>query len=279
MSSDFRLDSCLDLMRRMPPENCEKHLIDLLDIAGDLCSGLLSTIDQPLKAAKDKATAREYLLCDYNRDLDSYRSPWTNTYDPPLEDGIVPSDKLRVLEIELNTAFEAYRDLYFEGGVSSVYLWDTDHGFAGVVLIKKETDGAREVKGCWDSIHVLEVNESALKASKHAKYKLTTTIMLWLQTENPSTTGTVKLGGSLTRRVEQECLVNDQNPHLVNIGKIVEDLECKMRSTINDVYFGKARQIVNDLRTVESTAELKNREELVDDIKRAVSVKRIKDDA
>lgn len=147
------------------------------------------------------------------------------------------------------------------------------------MLIKKETDGAREVKGCWDSIHVLEVNESALKASKHAKYKLTTTIMLWLQTENPSTTGTVKLGGSLTRRVEQECLVNDQNPHLVNIGKIVEDLECKMRSTINDVYFGKARQIVNDLRTVESTAELKNREELVDDIKRAVSVKRIKDDA
>ena len=26
---------------------------------------------------------------------------------------------------------------YFEGGVSSVYLWDLDHGFAGVVLIKK----------------------------------------------------------------------------------------------------------------------------------------------
>jgi len=26
---------------------------------------------------------------------------------------------------------------YFEGGVSSVYLWDLDHGFAGVILIKK----------------------------------------------------------------------------------------------------------------------------------------------
>lgn len=26
---------------------------------------------------------------------------------------------------------------YYEGGVSSVYLWDTDDGFAGVVLIKK----------------------------------------------------------------------------------------------------------------------------------------------
>ena len=26
---------------------------------------------------------------------------------------------------------------YFEGGVSSVYLWDLDRGFAGVILIKK----------------------------------------------------------------------------------------------------------------------------------------------
>ncbi len=46
-----------------------------------------------------------------------------------------------------------------------------------------------------------------------------------------------------------------------------------MRSTLNDVYFGKAKQIVADLRSVESTTELKNREELVDDIKRAVSGK------
>lgn len=28
-------------------------------------------------------------------------------------------------------AFDQYREMYFEGGVSSVYLWDLDHGFAG----------------------------------------------------------------------------------------------------------------------------------------------------
>jgi len=49
----------------------------------------------------------------------------------------------------------AYR--YFEGGISSVYLWDLDHGFAGVVLIKKAGDGSQMIKGCWDSIHVVEV--------------------------------------------------------------------------------------------------------------------------
>ena len=45
---------------------------------------------------------------------------------------------------------------YFESGVCSVYLWDLDHGFAGVVLIKKAGDTER-IKGCWDSIHVVEV--------------------------------------------------------------------------------------------------------------------------
>lgn len=267
MASELRLDSSLDLMRRLPPQGCEKHLTDLVALAPDLCESLLTAVDQPLKVAKDKTTGREYLLCDYNRDGDSYRSPWTNAYDPPLEDGVIPSDKLRKLEIEVNAAFEAYRDMYFEGGVSSVYFWDIDNGFAGVILLKKETDGTlnanrQDVKGCWDSIHVLEVNEKSLKTSKHAKYKLTSTVMLWLQTQNPTTTGTMNLGGSLTRQVEQDCAVNEQNPHLVNIGKMIEDQENKMRATLNEVYFGKARQIVGDLRTVDTTTDLKNRIEL-----------------
>ena len=59
------------------------------------------------------------------------RSPWSNQYDPPLEDGAMPSERLRKLEVDANTAFDQYREMYFEGGVSSVYLWDLDHGFAG----------------------------------------------------------------------------------------------------------------------------------------------------
>jgi capping protein beta len=41
------------------------------------------------------------------------------------------------MEIEFNELFDAYRELYFEGGTSSVYLWDLDHGFAACFLIKK----------------------------------------------------------------------------------------------------------------------------------------------
>ncbi len=85
--------------------------------------------------------------------MDIHRSPWSNEYDPPLEDGTVPSAKLRRLEVTANDAFDTYRDLYvrprspghsltfaryYEGGVSSVFLWDQDDGgFAGVVLFRK----------------------------------------------------------------------------------------------------------------------------------------------
>jgi capping protein beta len=39
------------------------------------------------------------------------RSPWTNQYDPPLDDGTVPSEKLRKLEIDANSAFDQYREM------------------------------------------------------------------------------------------------------------------------------------------------------------------------
>jgi hypothetical protein len=78
----------------------------------------------------------------------------------------------------MNEAFDVYRDLcvlhlsicspfvreiselivsggsshrYYEGGVSSVYLWDTeDGGFAGVVLIKKSESPVSEASRIYD---------------------------------------------------------------------------------------------------------------------------------
>jgi capping protein beta len=54
-----------------------------------------------------------------------------------LLDGAIPSPTLRKLEIAANEAFDTYREMYYEGGVSSVYAFDIDDKFAVVVLIKK----------------------------------------------------------------------------------------------------------------------------------------------
>lgn len=142
-----------DLLRRLNPKHTASHLNAIISLAPDLTEDLLSSVDQPLAVRRCKQTGREYLLCDYNRDGDSYRSPWSNQFDPPLDEagaggvgaagsegageGAVPSERVRKMEVRANEAFDIYRDLYYEGGVSSVYFWNLDDGFAGVVLLKK----------------------------------------------------------------------------------------------------------------------------------------------
>jgi len=129
------LDSMLDLMRRLPPTQIEENVSALVDICPDYADDLLGSVDQPLKVKTDAATGKEYLTCDYNRDGESHRyartqsrvhfswrvlmcvgvvsrSPWSNEYDPPLDDGTVPSVKLRKLEIAANEAFDTYREMY-----------------------------------------------------------------------------------------------------------------------------------------------------------------------
>lgn len=142
-----------DLLRRLNPKQTTDHLNAIISLAPDLTEDLLSSVDQPLTIRRCKQTGRDYLLCDYNRDGDSYRSPWSNQFDPPLDEsgvggvgaggsegageGAIPSERVRKMEVKANEAFDLYRELYYEGGVSSVYFWNLDDGFAGVVLLKK----------------------------------------------------------------------------------------------------------------------------------------------
>nr|CAX69888.1 F-actin capping protein subunit beta [Schistosoma japonicum] len=199
------LSCVMDLMRRLPPQKIDHTLVDIISLTPEHCEDILSSVDQPLKIARDVHADRDYLLCDYNRDGDSYRSPWSNTYDPPLEDGAMPSESLRKREMEMNTAFDQYREMYYEGGISSVYLWDMEQGFAGVILIKKTGD-VKLAGGCWDSIHVIDVVEKP--SAKVSLYNLTSTVMLWLQTQCESA-GYFNLGGSLTRSRKLELPVGD----------------------------------------------------------------------
>ncbi|PPQ76449.1 hypothetical protein CVT26_012961 [Gymnopilus dilepis] len=276
------IDSMLDLMRRLPPTRTEENVQALVNICPDEADELLQSVDQPLQVMIDKTTGREYLACDYNRDGESYRSPWSNEYDPPLDDGAVPSSKMRKLEIQANEAFDTYREMYYEGGQSSVYLWDPEDGtgggsFAGVVVLKKtmSPSSPNEPSGSWDSIHVFETAERG----RTAHYKLTSTVMLHLITrrgsendnkaptekngpENLKREGEVSLSGSMTRQAEQDCPLTDASSHISNIGKMIEDMEIKMRNLLQEVYFGKTRDIVYDLRSVDDLEKARRQRDL-----------------
>jgi capping protein beta len=98
-------------MRRMPPWTMENSLAGLIELVPQLEDDLLNHIDQPLKVETDTTAGRDFILCDYNRDGDSYRSPWTNEYfpAPDEESGFLPSNKLRKLEVEANGIFDVVR--------------------------------------------------------------------------------------------------------------------------------------------------------------------------
>lgn len=224
----------------------------------DLAEDLLSSVDTPLKVQRCQKTGKNYLCCDYNRDGDSFRSPWSNRYYPAISDEANaphPSPYLRKLEEFANDSFDIYRDLYFEGGESSVYFWDTDDedvnktgkvGFDGVVLLKKKiTEKNGTSGGCWDSIHVFEVIP---KSAGIATYKITSTVILDLTNSGDPD---MYLSGNLTRQTEKDRKYVDASSHVSNVGSLIEDTESNLRNMLQEVYFGKTKDIVGDLRSIE----------------------------
>ncbi|KAF7548166.1 hypothetical protein G7046_g8768 [Stylonectria norvegica] len=157
------------------------------------------------------------------------------------------------MEVKANEAFDIYRDLYYEGGVSSVYFWNLDDGFAGVVLLKKSAPPGGSTEGVWDSIHVFE----AIERGRSTHYKLTSTVILSLSlsTAAAGTLGDMDLSGNMTRQVEQDLPVDTDESHIANVGRLVEDMELKMRNLLQEVYFGKAKDVVGDLRSIGSLSE------------------------
>ncbi|CCF55693.1 hypothetical protein KAFR_0A02570 [Kazachstania africana CBS 2517] len=259
MSSEGdKYDAALDLLRRLNPVKINSNLQNVINLEPTLAEDLLSSIDVPLKISNDPGFSnREYLCCDYNRDLDSFRSPWSNEYFPKLSDDVLmdspfPSESLRQLEILCNDSFDVYRDLYYEGGVSSVYLWDLEddenaEDFAGVVLFKK----SNKSKNHWDSVHVVEVVSTN---GNTFQYKVTTTIILQLEKDDSESQKLLRLSGNLTRQTEKTLSVDANSleqthiAHVTNLGVLIEDVESQMRNLLETVYFEKTRDIFHQVR-------------------------------
>jgi len=46
------------------------------------------------------------------------------------------------------------------------------------------------------------------------------------------------------------------------MGRMIEDMELKVRNTLQDIYFGKTKDIVNELRSVVPLSEAKKQAEI-----------------
>ena len=60
--------------------------------------------------------------------------------------------------------------------------------------------------------------------------------------------------------------VEDYSSHVANIGRIVEEMEIRMRNSMHEIYFGKTKDIANDLRSMHSLVEAKKHASLQSEI-------------
>ena len=51
-------------------------------------------------------------------------------------------------------------------------------------------------------------------------------------------------------QAEKDAPVTDMSSHIVNIGQMVEKMENSIRSTLDTIYFGRTRDIMNETRSL-----------------------------
>lgn len=247
--------AALALLQRLPPKGLETNLKTFSIIAPCLECGLDPYISRPLQVCRDHDVNLYFVKSEYNCDADMHRSPWSNRYfptsdNPEVEDRLYyPSERLRRLEVMFNEVFDAYKTSYYEGGVSSVYLWDLEEGFGGAFLIRKELSPPNATgTGLWESIHVVEVRESVAETSV-TEYKLTTSIRVRTDSTDTSKAST-GLDAWVTRQSgcsSRKKVIGDEQI-LAQIGRMIEDMENSIRQHIDSVCIAKQREILASCR-------------------------------
>lgn len=82
----------------------------------------------------------------------------------------------------------------------------------------------------------------------------------------------------MSLQIEHDASVSESNPHIANIGRLVEDMENKIRNTLNDIYFGKTKDILNGLRSVQPLSDKQVQNALREDIVNAFKKRQAKTD-
>ena len=250
------IKECIELNELLPVSNIDKNLNAITTVIynnDDLLNECVQKIDNRSTIGTDDSN-KDFIKCEQNRDGDSYRSPHTNKYYPPI-DGVLPSTELRQLEVKLNKMFQLYIKQYYSSTtIGSVYCWDLgdspSDGFGVAVVIKNSVNHEKEINvGTWDSSNLITVNFAKKGEKIKADYSLITTVTLNMNFE-ANVAGNVVLGGTITRSAKSTKMLNGymSDEHIENIGVLVEDIESKMRNTLNTIYVMKSKEIIDTAR-------------------------------
>ena len=227
----------LDIINRLPIDQIKNnvHLVSYMD--PENTNLYFSQIDTTLEVVLDTTSHREFLACDFNRVGDSFRSPFSKEYFPPLQNNEEAPKVLSDLEDFANNLYSAYAFLYFGECICSSYIFEED-GMIVVSLIHKQV-GPNEF---WDSIHLACVDDTPEMLS----IKLLSTVLLSCQRSTSQIDGNIS--GTVTNKIEREFVACSDKQKIIRIiGSLIEEAENRIRNSMGHVYFDKNRAIFNSL--------------------------------
>merc|ERR1712153_91838 len=177
--------------------------------------------ERPAEIAEDAETGQKWLKSEYNCDGPelSHRSPFTNVYEPPFPDGMLPTPELREIEMRSNELLSLYHPMYYESAICSAYVFAAQGcDFGAAWLIKQGTTTKSDglTNAGWDGFHVFEVSHGG-EESGVATYKLLSEIDVQLES-NTEETGSLSMSyASDPLQVQDEMAYDEINTQAINM--------------------------------------------------------------
>ncbi len=251
---------CIKICQKLPPNLTSQYLskISPTFINNESKRDISKYLLTPL-VINESDSLGYFLNSDFNKDGDSFRSPWSNEYFPNNEGHRILSNELRELEKHLNKLFKIYTTLYYnDNTISSVYIWEQgdsiNSGFNCSVLIKNLINDNKFIYNSFlDCINVINVkfnNEIDQKKNEKLKatYKITCTMLYEINIKGFENCGFI---GNIYKVMEEFYYIKDYldyQSHINSIGKLVEFIEGQLREQLNEIIFNKCYDIITKMR-------------------------------
>jgi hypothetical protein len=212
------------------------------------------------ESGKGEKEEKPFLFCAYNHAEKAYRNPYTNRFFfiEKTKDGeeidiyekeIAEDEKeIRGIESAANEVWNSYTELYYgHDAVGSAFFIPrgTKGSFEGIFGVHKRTDE----KGAWDSVHVIQVEESN-EFDKTCNYRVDSAVVMSICPYKQST-----ISCSLTKETVKTCNVRFSSltgSHIENLGLIMEAVEIDFRSKLERVLIPKSMEVMESIYRKES---------------------------
>ena len=212
-----------------------------------------------------------FIQCEFTKDNNSYRSPWSNKFFPPTESTKILPKELRELEEKINQLIKLYLKIYYsEDALSSAYILFQDeqisYGFNCYIYIKSKVKNSEYLNddSFLESTNIVSVKfmqertDDPNKKKIKVIYKTNTIFLFKLSLKNYE--NCVFNGTKYCDCLKTNYISNffDYENHLKYIGKSIEENEANLRLKLEKIYLEKNNYICKDIRAQEGKEGEKN---------------------